>query len=119
MKFFLAVLLLVAVTSSTVEEKYLGLEDYTDVELEGFFGNIFKGIGNFFGRIGRGIGKAFNTVKGWVNTGVNWLKNNGLWSPLVSFAKSKGQPLATGLCTRFISAGICNKVVGWAFNKLN
>ena len=46
MKFFLAVLLLVAVTASTVEEKYLDVENFDDVILEKFrIGNIFKGIG--------------------------------------------------------------------------
>ena len=118
MKFFLAVLLLVAVTSATVEEKYFDLDDLTDVELESFLGNVFKGVGNFFGKIGRGIGNAVRTVGGWVRTGVNWLKTNNLWDPLVNFVRDKGQGIATGICSRFIGAGVCNNVVGWAWKKI-
>ena len=109
MKYFLAILLLVAVTSATVEEQYLDVENVEEIELEKIrLKNIFKGIGNFFKGT---VGKAFKSLKKGVQKGIQWLKDHNLWDPIVSKAKEYGKKLASGLCTKYLKSDVCEPAV--------
>ena len=119
MKFFLAVLLLVAVTSSTIEEKYLDLENFDDdVILEKFrIGNIFKGIGKGVKNVVKGVGNAFKKLAGHVKKGINWLKEHNLWDPIISKVKTFGKKIASGFCSKFLTPAVCDPAVGFIFDK--
>ena len=115
MKYFLAILLLVAVTSATVEEKYLDVDNTEDVELEFKFKNIFKGIVNGFKGT---IGKAFSALKKVVQKGINWLKERNLWDTIVDKAKQWGKKAATDACTKYLKLDVCGDAVDFIADKV-
>ena len=119
MKFFLAVLLLVAVTASTVEEKYLDIENFDDVILEKFrIGKIFKGIGRGIKNVAKGVGSAFKKLAGHVKKGINWLKQHNLWDPIISTVNSFGSKIAIGFCSKYLTPMVCEPAVGFIFDKI-
>ena len=109
MKYFLALLLLVAVTSTVVEEQLFDIENFEDIELEKFnVKGIFKGIGNFF----KGpVAEAFRKLKKAVQKGVKWLKDNGFWEPLVKKVKELGKKYAPALCQKFLKKETCDSIL--------
>ena len=78
--------------------------DLDSVELS-WLGNIFSGIGKFFGNIWNGI-----------KTGINWLKEKGIWNTIVSLAKTGGKLVATGFCSRYLPSGVCKTAVNGIFS---
>ena len=119
MKFFSAILLLVASTCSTIEEKFLDAENFDDVELEKFkIGKIFKGIGKGIKKLGKGAVKAFHKLGEHVKKGINWLKEHNLWDPIISKVKDFGTKIASGFCSKYLSQGICDKAVGFVFDHV-
>ena len=115
MKYFLAILLLVAVTSATVEEKYLDVDNTEDIELESFFGKIFKGIGGFFKGT---VGKAFKALKKHVQKGIKWLKDHNLWDPIVKKVKDLGTKLASQACNKYLKLDVCDQAVNFIADKV-
>jgi len=114
MKYFLAVLLLVAVTASTIEEQYLDVENFDEVELEKIrIGKIFKGIGRGIKSLTSKAKKAFQKLASHVKKGINWLKEHNLWDPLISKVKAVGGKIATGFCSKYLPSGVCDKAVGF------
>ena len=99
MKYFLAILLLFAVTCATVEEKYLDVDNTEDAELELNFKKIFKGIGGFFKGT---LGKVFRGLKKTVQKAVKWLKDNNLWDTVVSKVKQLGKKVINGACSKYL-----------------
>ena len=110
MKYFLAILLLFAVTCATVEEKYLDVDNTEDAELEFSFKKIFKGIGGFFKGT---LGKVFKGLKKTVQKGIKWLKDHNLWDTVVGKVKQLGKKLANGVCNKFLKTkdNACDGVV--------
>ena len=105
MKFFLAILLLVAVTSETIGE-IKGEE----IKIEHIV-NILRGMQNYlvkhykFQKIKKGINV-------WVEDSVAWLKKNKYYNPIVNFVKTQGLENAKRICSKISErALICNKVV--------
>lgn len=101
-------------------EKYLDhyIDNYEfsdDVELQGFFKNIFKGIGNFFKGT---VGKAFKFLGKQVQNGINYLRQRGVWGLLVDAAKKVGQFAATSFCSTYLSPAVCKPAVGFVFNHV-
>ena len=106
--------------NSVEVEKYLDhyIDNYEfsdDVELQGFFKNIFKGIGNFFKGT---IGKAFSKLGKAVQKGINFLREKGIWQKLVDAAKKIGQVAATSFCSTYLSPAVCTPAVGFVFNHV-
>ena len=101
MKYFLAILLLFAVTCATVEEKYLDVDNAEDPELEFSVKKIFKGL------------------KKHVQNGIKWLKDNNLWDPLVDQVKKLGKKLANVFCTKVLKTqdNACDGVVDFIGDK--
>ena len=116
MKYFLAILLLVAVTSATVEEKYLDVDNTEDIELEiKFLKKVFKGIGGFFKGT---VGKAFKSLKKHVQAGIKWLKDHNLWDPIVSKVKDLGKKVASGACNKYLKLDVCDQAVDFIADKV-
>ena len=115
MKYFLAILLLVAVTSATVEEKYLDVDNAEDIELESFFKKVFKGIGGFFKGT---VGKAFKALKKHVQQGIKWLKDHNLWDPIVKKVKDLGTKLASQACNKYLKLDVCDQAVNFIADKV-
>ncbi len=115
MRKLIAILLIAAIacteldTTPKVEEpEFKELLDLLDVDLDSielsWLGNIFKGIGNFFKGVWNGI-----------KSGIQWLKDKGIWNTVVSLAKTGGKLLATGFCSRYLPSNVCKPAVDGIF----
>ena len=80
--------------------------DVNSVELN-WFKNIFKKVGNFF-----------KGLWGKVKQGINWLKEKGIWSMLMTVAKTAGRIAATSLCSTYLTPAVCTPVVNTVFSLI-
>ena len=80
--------------------------DVNSVELN-WFKNIFKKVGDFF-----------KGIWGKVKQGINWLKEKGIWSMLMTVAKTAGRIAATSLCSTYLTPAVCTPVVNTVFSLI-
>ncbi len=64
------------------------------------------------------IGNAFRKLGDVVKKGIAWLKQNGLWDPIVSQLKEFGGGVANGLCQKILPAEVCAPAVDFALNNI-
>ena len=57
-------------------------------------------------------------VKKYVDTAVNWLKDNGLWDPIVNFLKTTGRQAAMNWCTQKIPDFVCSSIIDFILGLL-
>ena len=111
MRKLISILLIVAIacaevdtTPKTEESKFKELIDLLDLDLDSvelnWIGNFFDGIGDFFGDF-------WETVK----SGIEWLKEEGIWDSIVSVAKTAGKYVATHYCSEYLSPEVCKPVI--------
>ena len=51
------------------------------------------------------------TITGTVNEVIAWLKEHGLWEPLMETLKTAGKVAAYAFCTRYAPASICSTIL--------
>ena len=90
-------------TPKTEESKFKELLDILDFDVDSvelFFPEIFDGIGNLFEDI-------------WdeIQSGIKWLKEEGIWDSIVSVAKTAGKYVATHYCSEYLSPEVCKPVI--------
>ena len=98
MKKFLAILLIAIVACSTVsvvEEEEFDLE-----------------------KLPEWIKKGWSTILKTFKKVVEFLKESGLWDPLVKLLKDKGLPTAKGLCLKVYDEEFCDELVGSLVKKV-
>ena len=62
---------------------------------------------------------AWNKVKSVVKSAVNFLKENGLWEPLLDTLKKYGEKAAVVACEKLnVTTSVCTSIVDWLVNYL-
>ena len=80
--------------------------DYFELDKEAVELNIFSKIGKVFKNV-------WSKVKGVVK----WLKKKGLWSKIVSIAKTVGKIAAKQFCEKYAKTSKCSDIVDKFLNK--
>ena len=61
----------------------------------------------------------WNKVKGAINSGVNWLKEKGLYYPIVNAITSQGQKQAETVCRNYgLPGALCSNIVSWILRNV-
>ena len=92
MRKFLVIFLIAIVACAEIN-----IFDQTEVELESKVGDFLKRI----------AGKAIEVAK----KVKKWLKDNGLWDPLVKMLKSLGKMAAQSFCEKHADPGNCRDLI--------
>ncbi len=111
MRKLISILLIVAIacaevdtTPKTEESKFKEFIDLLDLDLDSV--ELF-GFGNFFD----GFGGIFEDIWDEIQSGIEWLKEEGIWDTIVSVAKTAGKYAATHYCSEYLSPEVCKPVI--------
>ena len=50
------------------------------------------------------------SFKGAIQNAIAWLKNHGLWDPILNLLKTAGKAAAYALCTNYVKSNVCNVI---------
>ena len=64
------------------------------------------------------VGNAFKKLGDVVKKGIAWLKQNGLWDPIVDQLKEIGGGYANEICEKILPAEVCGPAVDFALNNV-
>ena len=64
------------------------------------------------------VGNAFKNLGDVVKKGIAWLKQNGLWDPIVDQLKEIGGGYANEICEKILPAEVCGPAVDFALNNV-
>ena len=53
----------------------------------------------------------WNKIKEYLNKAIDWLKENGLYEPLIETIKKYGKAAAIKICTNWTTEEICEQIV--------
>ena len=106
MRKLLVLVLFAVVACSTLEDDLLELQPvFDEVSLEGIDLDVFVDL--------------WNKAKTIFQKGVDFLKENGLYDPLVDLLKTKGRELALNLCIDNVaSEKTCTSIIDWLLSHL-
>ena len=57
-------------------------------------------------------------VKGIAGAAKKWLKDNGLWDPLVNLLKTQGRQAAMNWCTQKIPDYVCSSIINFVLSLI-
>ncbi len=106
MRKLLVLVLFAVVACSTLEDDLLELQPiFDEVSLEGIDLSALIEL--------------WNKAKAVFKKGVEFLKENGLYEPLVDLLKKEGRPLALNLCIdKLASEETCTSIIDWLLSHL-
>ena len=62
---------------------------------------------------------AWNAVKGVVKKAIDWLKEKGLYTPIVNAIKSKGQAYGKSVCeSKGVPGDVCSQIVKYILDHV-
>ena len=104
MRKFLTILLIAAIACVEVSNTKVENEDFVldldDVE--------FNWLTDIFSKIGNVIKGAWNAIK----KGIDWLKEKGIWTHLVTVLKTVGKTAAITVCSTVLTPVVCGPLIG-------
>ena len=102
-KFFIIFLIIIVVKSNSIKD--FNFEELNDISLEGLNPMIIKEI--------------WQKIKNIYDKAVKFLKDTGLYEPIINLIKAKGKEIAITFClSKNISKETCENIIDWILNYI-